>query len=171
MFIKKQNPVLILRISNFRSFSFVEEHTKLLAAGEGVWILKTGKLIPEKALSSIIEAGGTLFLRTPKKQGGRWYLSHFDKYRIGEPSSDMNYPAYYQLLCSQEEIQSLYGTWKQKKKIEEVGEDVVSHLTLRANGHSVLDIINTTRTAYLYAESDVNIDVHTNKANREIIYE
>ena len=50
MIIKKKSPILILRINNFHSFNFIEEHSKVLKSVGDVWLLKTGKLIPEKAL-------------------------------------------------------------------------------------------------------------------------
>ena len=153
MIIKKDSPILILRVSSYRSFDFVGEHSKALEQGNGVWLLKTGKLIPEKALNSIIEAGGVIILRTPKKQGGQWYLSSFDQYHIGKPTLEMNYPSYYKLLCAQWEIDSLYGTWLHIYDLHEISENMVSHLALCANAHSVLEVINTTRTAYLYAKA------------------
>ena len=169
MIIKKKSPILILRINNFHSFNFIEEHSKVLKSVGDVWLLKTGKLIPEKALNTILDAGGILILRAPKKQGGQWYLSYFDKYKIGLPSSGMHYPTYYQLLCSFEASPCPYGTWFHIRDFKEIGEDIVSHLTLRANGHAVLDVINRTRTAYLYAESDIDTNINLNETNAETL--
>lgn len=79
---------IVLRINCYRDYDFVEEHNNVLVNGKA-WVLKIGKVIPEKRLQSLKDENGYIVFRTDKKHGSRFYIAKFVDYYIGEPTVDM----------------------------------------------------------------------------------
>lgn len=160
MIISKDHPVLVLRVSNYRSHDFIVEHQKMLLSHGQVWMLKIGKNIPIRSLKEVSEAGGILLLKTPKQQGSKWYVAHMMEYYHGSPNNTMDHPDYYlNMMVNSEEV-SLNGTWIKIDKLFEVSEHLVDEFTLIANGHSLKEVINSTRTSFLYACCKNTVDLH-----------
>lgn len=159
MLIKRDQPILVMRVNEFRSYSFIEEHCRVIKHYGEAWMLKIGKTIPERSLLSIHEAGSVLLLRTPKKTGGKWYASHFVDFHFGAADKSMIYPEYYHELQASIDELSLTGTWLKIDHLEEIDQCLLEHFSLIANKHSLVDVVNSTRTAYLYAKSDADIEL------------
>ena len=157
--IKKNSPVLLLRYNTYQDFDFVKTHSEILKAVGSVWLLKLGKQIPESSLNTFLENDGNIILKAPKKKGGYYHYAHMIGYHVGKPSEDMIYPDYYRKMVRDSYEYTLCGSWIKIDYLELLDFDVLGHFYLIKNGKPMVDIINSTRTATLYVESDEDITI------------
>lgn len=146
---KKQ--LLVIRFLTFGKYDFVNEHQNLLKEQGAVWVLKTGKNIPDKALEEIAANGGQVIFKAPKATGGKYYYGHFVEYRQGLPEKNMAYPDYYHLLPDGYDRAALDGTWLKIDSLLALEESKVEKLLLSSNGKKVSEVIGQTRTSVMYA--------------------
>ena len=161
MNVENGTKMILIRYNIYKNNDFISEHKLILSAQEHVWILKTGKEIPETKLHAYVGDGGYLVLRSPKSQGGNYYLAHVVDSYNGEPKRDMKYPDYYHEMIDDEKlwmIDSLAGTWFKVNKIERINDSTVSKLRLISNGKNVDEVIRTTRSTTMYITCDSTFD-------------
>lgn len=151
MQLKHNRCILVLRIKDFFSYDFIEEHTKILKKNGKVWMLKIGKKIPEKSLEHVLSEGGYLILREQKQKGGNYFLCHMIKFKNTEISESSLFPVYYSEIKKYEYEISLDGTWICVDSIEPLNLEVVSQLKLVKNQKLLTHVIDSTRTSMMYA--------------------
>ena len=151
MKLDKDKTMLVLRVNDFQSIHFIEAHQDLINRHGTVWMLKAGRSLASKSLSTIKNEGNYLILKEPKKAGGRYYLCHILDVYEGPAKKDMVYPSYYQQLDSVNI--SLRGTWLLIEGIIPINEDVLDYIVLVKGGKRMTEIVNSTRSPILFVKS------------------
>ena len=159
MQLKKNCPLLVLRFTQFGHYDFVKEHNCLICDNGFTWMLKKGRNIPLKSLETVLNSGGGMILKAPKKAGGIYYYAHFSACANGVPQDNYNYPRYYAEITDEYVDNPLDGTWIKLDYIHELSDDIVEHLYLSSNDNKVVDVIGKTRTSVMYAYLDENFKV------------
>lgn len=138
--------MLVLRVNDYKKYHFAAEHKKQINANGNVWMLKVGRQLSEKTVSTIVEDGGFLILKEPKASGGKYYISHICDIHNGNPISDMIYPSYYEEL--KEDI-PLYGTWLKIDELMEIREDSLCLFELDSKPKKMTEVVSSTRSPIL----------------------
>lgn len=162
MFVEANNKMMVLRVNQYKDYDIIKEHNKIVALDGCVWILKMGKPIPEKAIQSVIDESGVLILKMPKAQGGKFYYTELIECHNGEPEKRYTYPTYYKEMTetpNYDHDYSLCGSWMKITKIRELSEDKANNLVLVNTGNSLVDVVNTTRTSFMYVRCEENIEL------------
>lgn len=164
MIITQKKKMLLLRFSNYKHFDFVSEHKKVLSENGYVWMLKIGKRIPDKRLTEVFNEPSALILKAPKDAGGKYYVAVVERTVNSSPTDGMVYPAYYNELIDDENMwiaDSLDGTWFCIVSMEQLPDEMVSHLRLSSNDKAVEDVLSKTRSAtvYVYSEDDIELNL------------
>lgn len=167
MIIEKNQKCLVIRVSNFKRYNFIDEHKELVERDGFTWMLKCGKRIPEKALSEIQRSGGHLIVKTPKKQDEAYYYAHLCNFSNDEPPSRLSYPKYYEEIVQENEENSLSGTWLKIDSLEVIGSQLIDHFRLVSNSHQLRDVVQATRTPFLYVISDEHLSIPLEKCRSE----
>ena len=118
-----------------------------------VWMLKTGKMIPDQKMASIILNNGFLALRAPKADGSKYYFASVIDAFNGPCKKDMIYPLYYEEMLNDEDmwaVDSLEGSWFKINKILEIQPQLVGNFYLVSNGKRVEDVLSSSRTSVTY---------------------
>lgn len=162
MKIEKDSLMLLFRYSNFRGYSFVEEHRKALKEKKYVWLLKLGKRSSVEKLTNVLNSGGWMVLRSPKAEGSRSYLCHFTEVSEELPKTNC-YPDYYKyVLAEAKENEYLnpnqYYQWFKVDLLKELGEKEAAQLYVANNKKFVDEVIGTTRTAVMFIKNGTSID-------------
>lgn len=152
MIIEAGKEILVLRYNNYKNYGFIQEHIDVIAAETKTWMLKLGKPLASNALKSVIEDGGYIIFKAPKKDGNIFFLGQMDMFYIGEKKEEFIYPMYYEDLFK--EGYESNGTWMRIKQITEINASEVNKLVLKKNGKRVNDILGCTRTAVIYSKAD-----------------
>ena len=150
MDILAEKRMMVIRYTPFKKFDFIEEHAKLIAQQQSVWMLKIGRKIPETAITKIIDEGGNVVLKAPKSAGGDFYLAHCCASHQGRRLKNMVFPEYYLFIDGDFDRDPLDGTWLKIDRLESLSEHYSDRLYLCSNGKKLNDIISTTRTSVLY---------------------
>lgn len=149
---------LLLRYNNYKKTDFIQEHLACLKSTDHVWILKTGKQLPQAKIKMVLDNGGVVILRAPQSAGGKYYLAHIVESFNGDPSPDMEFPEYYYDMLDDENlwtVESVSGTWFKVDQIEDMPEEAIIHLRLISNGKLADEVIKTTRSATMYVSRDI----------------
>lgn len=160
--LKKNTAILLFRYNNYKNYDLIKEHKEKLSKAGSVWVLKTGKYMPETKVKMIMESGGLMLLRAPKKSGGGYTYAHIKSVYAGTPKKDMNYPEYYNEMLMDDSlwiVDSLDGTWFEIDMLADVPSNASEHIHLLSNGKLVEDVIKTTRSAMMYVTSDSDIEI------------
>lgn len=162
MFMKANKKMMVLRVNQYKSYDVINEHNKILAEKGYVWILKMGKPIPEKAIKGVIDESGILILKMPKSNGGDFYYAKLIECHNGDPEIDYIYPSYYNEMVetpNYDHDYSLCGSWLKISEIKELPLEAVKRLVLINTGNSLIDVVNSTRTSFMYVrcEEDINL--------------
>ncbi len=123
-------------------------------------MLKIGKMIPESKLSELYHDGGYLILRSPKSDGGKYYLLTIKSAFNGATNGQMLFPEYYKEMLEDDNVwlmDDMTGTWFEVSRIKELSKEYSSHLTLVSNGKKVEDVLNSTRSSMIYVVSDIEL--------------
>lgn len=155
MKLDKDKTMLVLRVNDFQSIHFIEAHQDLINRHGTVWMLKAGRSLASKSLSTIKNEGNYLILKEPKKAGGRYYFCHILDVYEGPAKKDMVYPSYYQQLDSVNI--SLRGTWLLIEGIIPINEDVLDYIVLVKGGKRMTEIVNSTRSPILFVKSLIDL--------------
>ncbi len=163
MIIDKDTEMLLFRFSNYKSYSFIEEHISVLRKAGYVWMLKLGKRSSMEKLESIKERGGWLVLRSPKADGGKSYLTRFTEIVEGDPK-DNTYPEYYDTFLNVTGEEELYYSiepayqWFKIEFITSIDNKVTSCFVVAKTEKKLDDVINTTRTAVMFIKNKLPIE-------------
>lgn len=157
MTIHTEQKCLVLRVNNFQNYSFVEEHKRTIEQTGYVWMVKLGKMLSDKSLEEIIECGGHLILKTPKKQNEAYYYAHLVEFMNGTSPKEAVFPDYYAEIAQQEGMTEITGTWLKVDCIYPIENEKVEHFVLASNGKKLTDIVGVTRTSYLFVVSNCNL--------------
>lgn len=157
MIIKSGSQLLVLRYKGYKNHSFIMEHNALISESGGVWMFKIGKPIPEASIEKTVAANGVLLLRSPKSEGGQLYICKCNKIYTGRAKSDFCYPRYYSEMWDDYYWLSEEGTWFYITSIELLEQKHIDCLRLVKNGKSLLQVLNETRTVYLYVTNSEDI--------------
>lgn len=160
MLMRANKRMMVLRVNQYKSYDIIKEHNKISAEIGYVWILKMGKPIPEKAIDDVIDDSGILILKMPKSKGGDFYYTKLTESCNGNPKPDYVYPPYYNEMVETPNFDhdySLSGTWLRVSKIKELPLETVKKLVLVNTGNSLIDVVNSTRTSFMYVRCDEDI--------------
>ena len=146
--------MMVIRFFSVRKVDFISEHKVLIEKNGSVWMLKSGKKIPDSSLKNVLESGGVILLKAPKIEGGRFYKAHFVDFFLGVPKPEMIFPDYYSSLENEYDYEKsiLDGTWFKVDSILEMQDSDVDELVLWSNGKKLKDVINQTRTSVMYVK-------------------
>lgn len=158
MIIPVKTQMLLFRFSNYGKNKFIDEHIKVLNDKGFVWMMKIGKRTNVDKINEILRQGGYLVLKSPVRDGEKYYLAQFTEVKECEPDEEYA-PEYYSDIYQDELLNG--GTLQifKIKRIEELNEKMVKHLRLKLNGRLVADVIKETRTSVMFIENDKELIV------------
>lgn len=154
--IKAGSRIMVMRYNSVSGVDFVKAHNDVTATQGACWMLKLGHKIPSSSLNQTIDAGGALILRTPKKEGDKYFLCRLLGYHQGSPTDEMKYPTYYEQIF-QGDPQAKDGSWIRIGEINQLNCDVARGLKLLKNDKPLHQALAETRTVVLYVYSDSEI--------------
>lgn len=158
MIIKKDERLLVLRIGEYKKYSFIDEHANVIRKHGFVWMLKLGKAIPNGALDNTIGINSVVLLREPKRVGGKLFLCKCTEYRNGEVLPNYLFPTYYEEMFSEYYWLSSSGTWLCLTSIIPLDEEYYDTLVMAQSGKPLIQVLNETRTSMMYVKN--TIDIH-----------
>lgn len=157
MIIQENSDMLLFRYSNYRRTDFIEEHKKVIKEAGYTWLLKAGKKSDMSKLNSIKDAGGAFVLKSPVKDGNKYYICSFSEVSCDEPYDD-TYPNYYHdFLDDNYEFDG--GQWFKVKGLRELPSKYIESLLLKKTRAKVVDVLPTTRTAVMFIVNDTAIEL------------
>lgn len=160
MIISPQQQGLLMRFSNYKRYSFIDElNRSIMKVGSG-WFLKTGKTIPQAKLQPIIQNGGFFILKAPKADGDDYYIAHITESFNGSPKSEMIYPSYYDDMVEDDNLwmmDSLEGTWLKTDYVGRMRIEDIKHLYLCSNKKPADVVAHSTRSSTMYIYSDIEL--------------
>lgn len=157
MKVESNKKMLLFRYSNYRKTDFIEEHNSVIAQFGYTWMMKAGKKSDLKKVKSVQDDGGFLILKSPVKNGNKYYLAVFDDF-LDETPHDDTYPEYYNEFMEDMWDVSSYQ-WFKLKSIFQVPEEEVNKIVLKANGKAIKDVMSSTRTAVMFVENIDSIEL------------
>ena len=149
--------ILVMRINDYKKYSFITEHCCIMQKSGHVWMLKAGKRIPEAKMSQVINDGGNIMLRGSKASGGKYYYAHAAEVKYGIPDASMTFPDYYNMMVADPSLwsfDSLDGTWLKLSLLQEVDPGLLEHIRLVSNGRTVDEAMRSSMTSFVYARSE-----------------
>jgi len=155
--LKKDSRILVLRVNNFASYTFVDEHKKAINKHKAVWMLKVGRELAEQSIEKVMEESKKLIIKEPKHSGNHYYLCNICEIRTGEADSSMTMPKYYQEL--KESGVSMTGTWIKIDSMKQIPEKDLIHFELVKSGKKMTEVINCTRSPVLFVQSKVDLSI------------
>ena len=144
--------ILVIRVNDFKEYSFIKEHRDILLTNGSVSMLKAGRPLAEKSISKVMDDGAIMLLKASKKTGGKYYASHIKNVQTGSASDNSDYPQYY--LELQKSGISLNGTWLQLDEITEVSDEAIGEFRLVKGGKLMSDIVSCTRSPILFVQTE-----------------
>lgn len=160
MNIQKDTSFLLIRFNNYKMVDFIAEHQSIIKKDGFVWMMKGGKQQDQSKISKLIDNKGYLILRAPKKAGGDYYIAHILESYNGSPTTEMNYPTYYNDMVEDESLwsfDSLVGTWFRVDFIKRIPKDQIKHIKLVSNGKMAEEVLNASMTSTMYVKNDESI--------------
>ena len=153
MQILPKTKMMLFRFSNYKNYDFIEEHRKVMTSKGCVWMLKVGRKTQKNKLEEILQAGGYILLRAPIKNEGKCYIAKFTEISETLPSDKSMYPSYYGELLRDYEFDSVNTQLFKIETLEEISADNLQNVYLISNGKNVVEVINQTRTAFMFVEN------------------
>lgn len=155
MVIKERSKMLLFRYSNYRRTNFIEEHKAIIEAAGYSWLLKAGKKSDMNKLNTIKEDGGAFVLKSPVKDGNKYFICFFTEVTNEEPP-DTTYPEYYNdFLDDNYDFDG--GQWFKVTALQELPDKYLDTLLLQKNDRKVVDVLPTTRTAVMFITNNKKI--------------
>lgn len=140
---------ILFRFKPFSNKDFIDEHNAVLKKYGKVWVWKVGKPIPTHTVRAVIENDGGLILKSPKKDGDRYYYCHLIDYIQEKPTDSHLYPKYYEQIQVSEFEPWDSESWFCIDSLDEVTPQEVEQLCLCSNNRKVVDVIKETRTVIM----------------------
>lgn len=151
--------MMLFRFSNYKQYSFIDEHLKTIENKGFVWMMKIGKRTNQEKLNAIMGDGGFLILRSPIKDGGKFYICHFTEIKEDTIENYEYVPSYYAEIMDDIDF---YGRGYQLFKvlwIKPLPDAYAEYLVLQLNGKRVSEIIKETRTAVMFVKNEKAIEL------------
>ena len=162
MIIDKNSEMLLFRFSNYKRFSFLQEHVSVIKNTGHVWMLKLGRQSNKNKIKDIMDSGGWMILRAPKADGGNSFLAKFSEVGDKVPA-DETYPTYYHEILNGTDEEFYFSSaarqWFKLEKICPITDDEAASLVISKTGKKVDDVIKTTRTAVMFVKNEAPIGV------------
>lgn len=152
---EEKTTTLVLRVNDYGNIKFIDEHIKEYKKTGFVWMLKIGRALAEKSIKRVMESGGCLLLKEPKKDGGRYYYCEITDIKQGKAREEYNFPDYYSQFNS---AIPLDGTWLKIKGIVPLAESVLPNFELVKGGKKMTEIVNSTRSPILFVQSNISLE-------------
>ena len=153
---EKNTTMLVLRVNDYGSINFIEEHRKECSKTGSVWMLKIGRALAEKSINRVMESGGCLLLKEPKKDGGKYYFCKISDIQQGKAKEEYNYPDYYSQFNPYG--MPLDGTWLKISGIVPLAETILPQFELVKGGKKMTEIVNSTRSPILFVQSSISLE-------------
>ena len=145
--IKENTPMLLCRVCDYKFNDFIAKHIEVLEKYNEVWMLKSGKTISSTRLKSVLDSGGFIILKTPKRGSSKFYLCIVDKVSYTKPVNTNLYPDYYEQYMQEN---GWSGQWFRIKSIYELTNEDVNKLKMVVNDKSVVDVVDRTQASFMY---------------------
>ena len=88
--------MLLCRVYDYKYYSFIEEHQKVLQENGECWILKSGKKISPARMKDVLNESGFIVLKTPKSGTDKFYLCKIAQMTYNKPIGNKLFPKYYE---------------------------------------------------------------------------
>lgn len=145
--IEANTPMLLCRVYDYKFNDFIAKHIEVLVKYNEVWMLKSGKTISSTRLKSVLDAGGFIILKTPKRGSDKFYLCMVDKVSYTKPVNAKLYPDYYEQYMQEN---GWSGQWFRIRSIHELMMDDVNKLKMVVNDKFVTDVVDRTQASFMY---------------------
>lgn len=153
MKINKDRPCLFIRLTNYEDYSFIKEHEKVIKEKGHVWILKIGQKVNPTYLKKVIEEHGLLIMKTPAKEGHKFYACELKDI---EPKNIDVYPDYYKefLYFNGFDLDTFkeVGYWFMVEKMKHISDDIVEKFLVSSTKSNLLKVGKETRVVQMYVE-------------------
>ena len=161
--IKKDTPVLFLRVSNYKNYDFIKEHMRVLKENGSVWILKIGRMMNLKFIDEVIEKDGGLILKSPVKSGNHFYYCKLTKDRLPEDESELIYPEYYTTFLDEQYYTiddfKKDGYWYKIESMREIPEEKMYNFIFAKTKKELSKIALYSRVVNFYLISKKDFDI------------
>lgn len=157
--INKETTMLLFRYSNYRKYSFIDEHMKIIHNLKYVWMMKMGKKTSIEKIKSIIKSGGYIVFKAPVADGSHFYIGKFVDFREELPNDEKHMPKYYSEIVEDINFWDAPTQFFKLVDIVPLNEEYAAALRLEKNKKKVLDVINETRTAVMFIENEKEMDI------------
>ena len=162
MIIKKDTPVIFLRIPNFeRKYNIIDEHIKVLEKNGYVDLMKLGKRPNELRVTDLFKLKGYLILKSASKFGNKFYLCTVEK--INEQKKYC-YPEYYNNIFynmnSSLDKMKEEAFWIRITNMKEVESTIIDNFKTYSKKTSIYDSamsLYQVSTMYGFAEKEMKI--------------
>ena len=159
MIIPEKTQMLLLRYSNYGKNNFIEEHLKVIRESGFVWMMKIGKRTNIIKINEVLEQGGYLVLKSPKRDGEKYYLARFVEVKECPPDDDNHTPKYYTDIYRDGLLADASAQTFKLVEVTELNDELVRTLRLKLNGKPVSEVIKETRTSVMFIENDKELIV------------
>ncbi len=160
MKINKEKPCLFIRLTNYEDYSFIKEHEKVIKEKGHVWILKIGQKVNPQYLSKVLEEHGLLIMKTPAKEGHKFYACELKDI---DPNNIDIYPEYYNdfLYYNGYDIETFkeVGYWFKIDEMKEIPDSTVEKFEVSSTKSNLLKVGKETRVVQMYVEPKDNITI------------
>lgn len=161
MKIKRETPVLFVRISDYKKYNYVEEHKKVLDKNGYVWLLKIGKKSNENFVKKVLENGGGLIIKSTAKHGHNFYYCTFTTNKVDD---SLLYPDYYNEIFDDEyyDLEELKKScsWFKIEKMVPLSEEQVKKFVVIKTRRNLLECGTMFRVNQMYLEADEDIIIN-----------
>lgn len=154
--IKKGVNLLLFRFGNYKKYSFIDEHEKVIHKNKYTWILKSGKMPDSNKMKSIIDDGGWMIIKTPKSVGNHYYITQIQEIITKQPD-DKVFPLYYSEFLNDSYNSEGEGMWLKVDSIKEIDSKMAEKLVLSNSGKNVCEVINRTMTSFMFVKTTSEI--------------
>ena len=145
--IEANTPMLLCRVYDYKFNDFIAKHIEVLVKYNEVWMLKSGKTISSMRLKSVLDSGGFIILKTPKRSSDKFHLCMVDKVSYTKPVNANLYPGYYEQYMQEN---GWSGQWFRIRSVHELMMDDVNKLKMVVNDKSVADVVDRTQASFMY---------------------
>lgn len=160
MKIKKDTRALFLKLSDYKSYNFVEEHKNKINENGFVWVLKLGKKINSKVLEDLYESKGGIIFRSSKRNGNKFYYCNLVK--TPKLDDELIIPDYYYELLSAEgytiEMVRNNGEWFKIDSMTELTDESIKKFVSVSSGND-LTICSKARSSYVNIKCENDIEI------------
>lgn len=154
MVIQANTRMLLIRYCNYKKLSFIDEHRKVLSKEGFVWMMRLGKTINPQKIQDVLDDGGHLILKAPKKDGDQYYICRFTSISDKLPEGGLYSPKYYVELIREEQFVDSSFQFFRVISITPIPKEELDKLTLQLNGKKVNTVVKETRTSFMYVQND-----------------